>query len=267
MAIVVSGIFAGACQRTVELEPINFGRASLGIIWGRDPQHLSPKDSAKVRIYDNEADFYASGGRFVAERSLADRHPVDSRVISNLEPKTYWIKVFNASTYQRSIEHNLNSGFKTPIVLQEHTYNEVNVETETVIVNQFAIRSVTIHALPSAQAYLRPDRSVRILFFRWSSGYPYQQELHFDERVLGSLPWTIDGLDIPVLDDNSWWYDPSIYFEIYTSNPLSYYDRYDIKLFDLLNSNTSLNGQFHFWDNESRLIYSLNGEFTFQGGQ
>lgn len=263
-----------ACERSVELNAVNFGRASLEVVWNREAHsHFSYKDSAKVRLYDNEADFLQAGGHFVAERSLSDRSPqgggtitpVDRGLFENLAPSTYWVKVFNAYDYERMIEHNLDAGFKTALELQEHTHNSVYVETKTVYLQTYHIHSITFHTLPMAEEFLSPNQNFQLDIDKWyeytSSQYPDIKFYSGSSRI-GDLPMTINGLDIPIFEFTRSW--PRFYINVGRPNAEGIYGQYEIRLFDLLNQNTSLTGDLHYWDEQGRKIFTLHGTFTFQ---
>lgn len=263
-----------ACERSVEFNPINFGRASLEVVWiqGTLP-HSSYKDSAKVRLYDNEEEFRQAGGRYVAERSLSDRYPqgggtitpVDRAQFQNLAPGAYWVKVFNASRHERLIEHNLDAGFRTSHALNEHTHNSVSVKTSSVYLREYRIHAITFHTIPMADRFRLPDRSFQLDIDKWyfSSSSNPNVKYYTGAFKEADLPFTIEGLAIHINEFGGWYGSPEYYINLLEGG----FGQYEINVFNLLNRNTDLSGELHYWDEQNRKIFTLHGTFTLQNQQ
>lgn len=264
------------CERTVELNPINFGRASLEVIWASPKGIFSDnKDNAIVRIYDNEEDFLVPGGRYIAEKSISDIYPphgglitpVDRVTFDNLAPVTHWVKLFNAYSSGNLIEHNLDAGFKTAMDLQEHTHNAVIVNTTTAHLQAYQIHSITLHTVPMAEGFLSPNQHFRVdihRMFRYSSPEWPNTLLYSGVTSVGDLPVTLRGLDIQIDGFSPRRDDPALYINIGQADAEGSYGQYEFQVFGLLKHNTSLSGDLHYWDQQNRKIFTLHGTFIFQ---
>lgn len=223
------------------------------------------KENARVYLYDSEKEYKSLNGKAVASKSLSDIYPphggliteVNSVSFDSLQPIKYWIKIFNSYNHERLVDFNADSECKLQYPLIENTHTTVTIPTKRVYIRSFTILKVEIYDIPTWINSKIGDKVELNLSEVFPFGYAADDVLRDSRLVtLNNSFISYEPRNARISSFNSWWHDPTYY--VYLSTPGSVYKTgYEIKIFDLLNSNVHFGNEFIQLNDQNKIKYKL----------
>lgn len=169
---------------------------------------------------------------------------------------TYYFKSFNAYNHERFVE--FNDVYKYDISSPLDSLEVINILTKRYYIKSFHLKAMWVYL--NNPILSASKNKVKVKFYKfYPDGYAGPPPTIFfeDSVAVDQFPYR-KSIQVTINEFNSWWCDPYFYLSISGSG---FTDDYEIKIFDLLNSNKRFTDSL-VYTRFNHPYYKLYGDWT-----